>query len=349
MRELDLLQHVYAFNHGLPGHVSIAPGDDMGAIRLGDEELLVTVDQVIDGVHVDRASTSLELIGRKAITRNLSDVAAMAGAPLGAVVAVCLPRDFTEADATNLFDAMRQTAEDYDCPLIGGDISTAQKSPLAITVTVFAKAFCGRGPVLRSGAKVGDLVYVSGELGGAWQAKNTQNDVNSSPNGREDCEQGGKKGGGDHHLVFEPRIELAQRLATQLGDQLHSMIDLSDGLGGDLSRICERSDVGAQIDVEQLPIRAAAHAAADRDGVEAWRHALNDGEDYELCFTVDSAARKLLDNISTESTPLTAVGRIVEKTEIQQGGKMARDARITLQWADGRRQSMVSGGWEHTA
>lgn len=346
MRELDLLQHVYAFNRDLPGHVSIAPGDDMGAIRLGDEELLVTVDQVIDGVHVDRATTSLELIGRKAITRNLSDVAAMAGTPLGAVVAVCLPGDFTEVDAKILFDAMRQTADDYDCPLIGGDISTSKKSPLAITVTVFAKAHCSRGAVLRSGAKVGDLVCVSGQLGGAWQVIDPQNTENFSPGGG-----GAPDSPPAWHLVFVPRIKLAQQLAARLGAHLHSMIDLSDGLASDLTRICERSNVNAQIDVDQLPVRTATHIAVCADGVPAWRHALNDGEDYELCFTIDPTVRELLHELSTESVPLTVIGHITKTEEFRQGGQARvdeREACITLQWSDGRSERMTPGGWEHT-
>ena len=137
MRERDLLKHIYAANAGLPADVGIPPGDDMGAVSVGGQQVLVTVDQVADGVHVDLANTPIEKTGRKAITRSLSDVAAMAAVPVGAVAAASLKRDFGEPRAEALFDAMRQTAQSYQCPLIGGDISVWD-GPTILTVTVFA-------------------------------------------------------------------------------------------------------------------------------------------------------------------------------------------------------------------
>ena len=118
----DLLRYIYRSNAVMPPGVTIPPGDDMGAVRVGDRTVLVTVDQLADGVHVNLATATLDQVGRKAVTRNLSDVAAMAVKPVGAVVAACLPRDFGEANATGLFDAMRDAAAAFDCPLVGGDI-----------------------------------------------------------------------------------------------------------------------------------------------------------------------------------------------------------------------------------
>lgn len=251
MKEFDLLKHVYAANAALPGSVTIPPGDDMGAMRIGDQTVLVTVDQVADGVHVDLAKHTLQQVGRKAITRNLSDVAAMAAKPVGAVVAACLPDDFGEAAATELFDAMRATAEAYDCPLVGGDISM-WPGKLLLTVTVFAEP-AGIEPVLRSGARVGDVVCVSGELGNSIAG---------------------------HHLAFEPRIALARRLAANVTAPPHCMIDLSDGLSRDLAHLCRASNVSAIVQENKLPLRAGATVAG----------ALGDGEDYELCFTVSADA-----------------------------------------------------------
>ena len=153
MRECDLLEHIYQANTTLPQTVTIPPGDDMAAVRFCRMSALVTVDQIADGVHFDSAKTPIEKIGRKAITRNLSDVAAMAAMPVGAVVAGCLPRDLGKEQANKLFDTMRCVAESHQCPLIGGDI-TIWDRPLVLTVTVIASPD-GIRPLLRSSATVG--------------------------------------------------------------------------------------------------------------------------------------------------------------------------------------------------
>ena len=127
MREFELLKHVYAANAKLARQVRIGPGDDMAMVDLEGERLLVAVDQIVAGCHVNLDNTPLELVGRKAITRSLSDIAAMAAKPVASLVAVTLPPDFGSERATTLFDAMRKTAADYDCPLIGGDIARQQR------------------------------------------------------------------------------------------------------------------------------------------------------------------------------------------------------------------------------
>ncbi len=313
MRELELLAHIYKTNPALPGAVSIPPGDDMGAVEVGGAMLLVTVDQVADGVHFDLANTPLEKIGRKAITRNLSDVAAMAAKPVGAVAAACLPKGFGDDRAKALFDAMRGTAEAFDCPLIGGDISVWDQR-MILTVTVFAEPD-GINPVLRSGAKVGDGVYVTGTLGGSLET------LTDPP-------------GYVHHLDFVPRTELARRLAGGVKTRPHAMIDLSDGLAQDLTRICERSGVGACIACKDLPISLGARLASERSGKPAWQHALGDGEDYELCFT----ARAGIYPEHIEGVPITTIGTIVE------GGP---GPRVTAELPDGAVVDVSELGWEH--
>ena len=248
MNENDLLQHVYAANDGLPADVLIPPGDDLGAVRFGNDTLLVGVDQLIGGVHVDLTTASPEQIGRKAVTRNLSDVAAMAAVPVAAVAAVTLPRGCDDAWTKRLFDAVRQTAAAYGCPLIGGDIAVSS-GPLVITVTVWARPD-GIDPVTRKGGRPGDAVWVSGALG------------HSLPTG--------------HHLDFEPRLELARALAGDAVLRPRAMMDLSDGVAQDLPRLVSH----AEIDSAALPVRTTSSS----DGAAAWRHAVGDGEDYELLF-----------------------------------------------------------------
>lgn len=314
MRELELLSHIYRSNPTLPSAVSIPPGDDMGAISIGDSTVLVTVDQLADGVHFDLASTPLDKIARKAITRNLSDVAAMAAKPVGAVAAACLPRGFGEDQTKSLFDAMQSVAHGFKCPLIGGDISIWDQK-LILTVTVFAEP-AGHDPIRRSGAQVGDTVYVTGQLGGSLITLDDPPDYT-------------------HHLDFTPRIDLACKLASDPDTRPHAMIDLSDGLGLDLPRICQQSGVGATIHADQLPISAGATIAAKRSGKAAWQHAMGDGEDYELCFTAPP------DTVPTEidGVPITAIGAVTEQST---------GPRVIVLLPDGTRADTTGLGWEHT-
>jgi len=314
MRELELLSHIYGSNPNLPPDVTIPPGDDMGAVSIGGSTVLVTVDQLADGVHFDLVNTEINKIGRKAVTRNLSDVAAMAAKPVGAVAAACLPKGFGEARAKALFDAMHATANSFNCPLIGGDISVWDQK-LIVTVTIFAEP-AGIEPVLRSGAKAGDTIYVTGHLGGSLITLDDRQ-------------------GYTHHLDFTPRIDLARTLALSSATRPHAMIDLSDGLGLDLVRICEQSGVNAHINADQLPISDAASAAAKHSSRPAWQHTLGDGEDYELCFTAPSDS--LPDQI--DGIPITSIGHVAD----QRSGP-----RVALQLADGTLADAADFGWEHS-
>ena len=253
MQEFALLQHIYATAANADPRVIIGPGDDMAMVKIGASHLLAAVDQLIDGRHVHVASTPLKLVGRKAITRSLSDIAAMAGKPVATLAAATLPPDFGSDRANQLFDAMRITADQYRCPLVGGDIAFHQRAehPMVCSVTVLAEPGPA-GAVTRSGAKPGDLVYITGSLGGS---------LNEDHLG--------------HHLTFEPRIELALELAHQLRDRLHAMIDISDGLGRDASHLARLSRVQLQLDAARIPCNPGCD----------WKSALSDGEDYELCFT----------------------------------------------------------------
>lgn len=328
MRERDLLAHIYAANAQLnAATVIIPPGDDMAALRLpappangensGRGDVLVTVDQVADGVHFNLADTLLDRIARKAVTRNLSDVAAMAAVPLGAVAAVCLPRAFPHAQATQLFDAMRRTAAEYDCPLVGGDIAVWD-GPLLITVTILAHGG-GVEPVRRSAAQPGDALFVTGTLGGSLVTVD----------------------GRTHHLDFEPRLRVARQLVFLPGIEVHAMIDLSDGLAADLPRICEASGVRAELWVDHLPVSRAARVAEKADGKPAWRHAIEDGEDYELLFTVPADHARHLRPGVFNGIPVTHIGRMLPKADAD------TSPAVILRWSDGRSEPMPRGGWEH--
>ena len=273
MREFELLNHIYRSNNQLPDSVTIAPGDDMAAITINDSQVLTAVDQLIDQVHVNLKTTSLKKVGRKAVTRNLSDIAAMAAKPLAALATAALPRDFGQDRCDELFAAMRDTASSYDCPLIGGDMSIWD-GPLHLTVTVLAIPD-GIEPVRRSGGKVGDVICVTGKLGKSY------------PTG--------------HHLDFQPRLKIARALANYPATRPHCMIDLSDGLARDLGHLCEMSNVSAVIDADKLPCRDHA----------TWQQAVGDGEDYELLFAMDHAAIGSPGGWDALGVAITVIGKMV--------------------------------------
>lgn len=218
----------------------VGPGDDCAVARVADQTLLITVDQLVEGRHYE-ATTPLDHVARKAVARSVSDIAAMGGEPVWSTATGLLPKDFEHADG--LFGAMKRWSEHWGCPLIGGDIAFGP-GPLVLTVTVVGRMPDGRSPVLRSGAKPGDIVSLSGAVGG------------SLASGR--------------HLRFEPRLAQGAT-AAQLG--AHAMIDLSDGLGLDAHRVALASGVRLEIDAQAVPMHPDAGA---------WPEAFAAGEDYEL-------------------------------------------------------------------
>ncbi len=274
MPEFDLHQHIYRANRELAAgnRVLIPPGDDMAMVRFSGANVLAAVDQVVEGRHY-RKDTPIELVGLKAMTRCLSDVAAMAVQPVCSLAACTLPHGYPDERALQLFDAMRKTAEQFKCPLVGGDIAFLESAehPLVCSVTVLAEPWSDDlPPVTRGGAQVGDAIYVTGVLGGSF----------------------GSDGMG-RHLTCEPRIELARALRESLGDRLHAMIDISDGLGRDAGHIAEMSGVRIEIDSACSPCSPGCD----------WKRAMSEGEDYELCLAASGAVPRELMGI-----PITRIG-----------------------------------------
>ena len=241
MHERDLLDAIRLRSSGIEldgADLVTGPGDDCAVVRIGGETLLITVDQLVEGRHYD-PGTELDLIARKSIARSISDIAAMAGEPLWATATGLLPDGFSHGD--ELFDSMKRWAESWDAPLIGGDIAFGP-GPMVLTVTVVGR--CLGAPLLRSGARVGDGVYVSGPIGG------------SLASGR--------------HLTFAPRLD-AGRAVRAAGAT--ALIDLSDGLGIDAQRIGVLSGLRLRIEADAVPLH---------DDAGMWRDAFAAGEDYEL-------------------------------------------------------------------
>ena len=252
--------------------VDIGIGDDCAAIRFGagagaGAEVLASKDMLMEGRHFrleGEGSATPEEVGYKALGVNLSDIAAMAGMPVAALVAVALPRDRAGAIARGLIRGMLPLADRFGVVLAGGD-TNAWDGPLVVSITLLG-ASTPPGPVRRSGARVGDAILVTGPLGGSLLGR---------------------------HLRPEPRI--LEAIALQRAAPLHAMIDLSDGLASDLGHILDESGgLGAIFEEATLPIHPDAEILADRDGRSALEHALADGEDFELCLTVDPRDADLL-------------------------------------------------------
>ena len=249
--------------------VGLGIGDDMAVVQPSidparpavindrtDRLLLLSCDMLLDGVHFDTAKHGFEQIGRKAIACNLSDCAAMAVRPVAATVSVALPAERPLSDAQDLFRGIFAMAADFDLAIVGGD-TTRWNNPLAIDVAITATPFDGIDPVTRAGAKAGDMLYVTGPLGGSLLGR---------------------------HMDFTPRVIEAKAIAEAFGDRLHAMMDISDGLSLDLWRMCQASHVGAMLDEHDLQqvISDDARRLAQSDGLPAFEHALTDGEDFEL-------------------------------------------------------------------
>jgi len=302
MREDDITAWFGQQRRLSPAEIPIGIGDDMAQIALdGGASVLITTDMLLDGTHFDLPTAGLKRVGYKSMAASLSDCAAMATIPLAAVVAVGLPPGFDAQELKELHSGVMLAADRYHCPLVGGDI-TSWKSDgrFVVCVSMLSKP-SGKPPVRRNGAKVGDVICVTGSLGGSGLRK---------------------------HLDFEPRVAEALKI-VQIAD-LHAMMDLSDGLSTDLNRICRQSGVGAFLEASALPISEDARVRADP--LDA---ALNEGEDFELLFTLAPEQWERLHGSWSDPVPITEIGRITDT------------GRMEIRLPEGRPRVLEPAGYEH--
>ena len=285
MNEFELIDRL---TRSLPTNKSVVvgPGDDCAVLDMGipDRLLLFKTDAIVEGIHFTSPAPP-EKIGHKALARCLSDIAAMAGMPTAAVITIALPPKFDLGYVEGIYAGISAVAEKYEVAIVGGETTT---NPERLLISIALIGWVARGKaVLRSGAKAGDALFVTGELGGSI---------------------------GGRHLEFEPRLKEASWLAEHF--DIHAMIDVSDGLTGDLRHILKASDVGAELLASVIPISREAKRVAKghQSAKPALMAALTDGEDFELLFAISSRdAVPLLDEWKKQfpKLRLSCIGKII--------------------------------------
>ena len=319
---------------GAAGHSLVAGiGDDAAVLRsTPGKETVLTADLLVEDIDFRRTTTPPYLLGHKALAVSLSDIAAMGARPLWSMVSIGVPEDVWETDfVERLYDGLLDLASRYGVQLIGGD--TSRTNERIVIDSIVSGECAAKMAVMRSGAQVGDQVFVTGSLGaaaaglrlierGAHLAEQNLADDDSQKL--------------DHILLRQLRPEPRVGWGIVIGEErlATSMIDLSDGLSSDLNRLCAASNVGALIDSALLPVDDRVTELCGRRALDPLQLALHGGEDFELLFTVnpDNVARlpRRVDGVE--------IKRIGEITDSRDGVRISEGARV---W------ELKPGGWVH--
>lgn len=277
-----------------PQRVPIPIGDDAALVRTPGSGQLLACDPVIEGVHFE-VGTPRSRVGRKAVARNLSDIAAMGGTPDFLLVAALLPEGFSARERAALFRGIRAEASAHGCLVVGGDLA---RTPGPLTVVVTVVGHPGPRALTRVGARAGDAIHVTGPLGGSF--------------------------GSGRHLRIVPRLAEGRWLAGRR--EVTAAMDVSDGLLLDLQTLLDASGMpGAVLDADAIPLHPSARRLEQGDRARALDRALGDGEDHELLFTVREGARL------GRGGPLSAAARRPIGEVTARAGLWLRAADGTLQ------------------
>jgi thiamine-monophosphate kinase len=313
------------------GILHLGIGDDCAVLRpRAGEELVVTTDLSLENVHFRRDWHPPQSVGHRCLARGLSDLAAMGARPEAAFLSLALPAELTGSHKGSpyrtwmqaFFDGLMALAERFRIPLAGGDLANSpsgvnRANGLVIADIVLLGSVPTGRSLLRSGARPGDLIYVTGALGGSAAELLA---LERHPAAFRKNDKGGQ---GHPHLYPEPRLAAGRKLMR--GRLATAAIDLSDGLSTDLAHLCEESGLAAEIEVESLPVDARA----------TLEQALHGGEDYELLFTAD---------------PETVVPSPLGGVLVHPIGRMKKRGRgslVQMSHRGGKPTALVAGGWEH--
>ena len=347
--------------------VLVGPGDDAAVIACGrGAPLVLTTDMLVEGTHFRLEWSCPEAVGFKAVTANLSDVAAMGGAPIGIVVSLGVPAAVPTRAVDGLYRGISAALARFGGQLLGGDTVRSER----ITVSVAAVGtLAGDRPLLRSGARKGDFVCVTGSLGRselgllllkryvvrrggsrrsamlAWGARGIRDFRERIPAGiRRDGYACIVK-----HLMPSPRMKDAQLLARQGKNGPSSMIDVSDGLSSDLNQLARASGVHIQIYEGRIPVHPSVVSAARYLGVSAAQVAVSSGEEYELLFTVPPSRLKSLTYLMSRDgeARLTVIGEVTEAQGTAGCSAVSRHGAVSIVSHGGRQSTLIHKGFRH--
>ncbi|MEA2485042.1 MAG: thiamine-monophosphate kinase [Actinomycetota bacterium] len=299
---------------GAPPGGAVGGGDDTAVVSIGTESVLFTTDALVEGIDFDFSYCSGADVGWKAIAVNASDIASMCGAPLWATVSMALPADTPVATVDSIIEGMLEAAEAWDIGVVGGDISRA--SEMSLSVAMLGSPAID-APVMRAGAKVGDALCLTGSVGGAaaglrllqHQAVGGPR-ADDHPSGQTSSSGAAMAGLVARQLRPVARVREAALLARS-GPS--SMIDLSDGLALDLSRVMRASATGCEVDDSAIPLDPGLAALFGADREAALELAMTGGEDFELLFTIaDASASAAIAAVEQMGTACTRIGNIVD-------------------------------------
>jgi thiamine-monophosphate kinase len=332
--ELDEFSLIARLTQGLPTRKDVVRqvGDDCAVLDLGGEvQLLATCDCQVEGVHFTLQTSQPELIGRKALAVNLSDIAAMGGEPRYALISLVLPSHCPVALLDGIYDGLRKEAAEYATAIVGGNIAgSGQSEQLVIDITLLGNVERGRA-LLRSGARPGDLLYVTGTLGDSGAGLYTL----LSPD--EAYPQDALMFVQARHRTPIARVKVGCLLSRLGTDVITAMLDVSDGISGDLGHLCEQSHVGAQVDLERLPLSRDIGRIASCAGYDPYQWALHGGEDYELLFAVAPGHEEQLRDVQSQTgVMITRIG-VIGKAEMG----------MQLCFPDGHCEPLIVKSWNH--
>lgn len=328
--EFGLINHLTELNDTVQAGTLLSVGDDAAVIDQFGRQSVISTDMLVEGIHFDLMYTPLKHLGYKAVAANLSDICAMFATPTHITLSIGISNRFSVEALDEFYAGVYAACKKYNVDLIGGDTTSSQKG-FIISITAIGEVAPDKF-ISRSGAKVGDLICVSGDLGAAYaglQLLEREKQIYvDSPGVQPDLQ--GKSYIVGRILKPEPRADIVEWLKKH-EIMPTSMIDVSDGLSSELYHICKNSNVGCKLYEEKIPIHNETKEMALEFNIPPTTCALNGGEDYELLFTINP---KDHDEIAL-SEQISVIGHVVEITE-----------GLTLETKGGNTHPLTAQGWK---
>ncbi|MBT4484701.1 MAG: thiamine-phosphate kinase [Candidatus Latescibacteria bacterium] len=318
--ELEFIRHIRCLIPGDGGIFLRSVGDDcLVAESFAQDHILATTDTFVDGVHFTLDYFNFEQAGGRCMAAAVSDIAAMSGIPEYSLVSLAMPKNTLFNDAVSLFTGLQKKAEQYGCPVAGGE-TTSTPGPVTVTVTVIGRVEPGRA-VTRSGTRLDDGIFITGTIGDAMAG------LMAFERNEKEFQVLKSK-----FVTPEALVTLSRSLTTAYS--ITSMIDVSDGLAADLRHICEESGCGAEIDASLLPLSNEYKKFSEKYSLDTVDFALSSGEEFELLFTSDDGS--IPEQFTLEDRAITRIGTVIETSG---GLKLYRGSSYT--------EPLIQKGYEH--